>query len=355
MYPQLQINLSHIKENINRIIDLCQLNDISVTGVVKGCGALNQVVECFVESKCTSIGSSRIRQLKSIKETYGSQTMLLRTPMLSEVDQVVLFSDISLNSELLTLKALELAAKINQKSHGVILMYDVGDLREGVWDKRDIYDLARFVESSDSLVLKGIGTNIGCYGSVKPSRENLSDLVEVSEKIEAIIGRSLEIISGGATSSLTLVKKGDIPKRINHLRLGEGILLGKDLPIYYNCDLKLHDDTFILKAQLVEIKNKPSHPVGELMVNAFGNKPDYEDRGIERRGILAIGKQDFGHHDKLIPIDDTIKVIGSSSDHLIVVINNDDYEVGDSILFEMFYQSMLYLSLSPDVKKHYMI
>ena len=110
------------------------------------------------------------------------------------------------------------------------------------------------------------------------------------------IGRKLEIVSGGATSSFTLVHWGTMPEGINHLRIGEGILVAKDLQV----DWGIHDmdylrmDCMTLRAQIVEVKNKPTHPVGPIMVDCFCNRPTYEDRGIRRRAIAGIGRADVG-------------------------------------------------------------
>jgi predicted amino acid racemase len=355
MYPLLEVNLNKIQDNMTYVSAMCKENHVSITGVIKGCAALEKVTQAFIDSGCNSIGSSRISQLETVKQKFEVPTMLLRIPMLDEIPNVISYSDVSLNSEKTTIDALNQEACIQNKIHEVILMYDLGDLREGLWDFDEMVKLSGYVEKLSHIRLLGIGTNIGCYGSVKPTVENMSRLVRLAEKIEREIKRKLDVISGGATSSLTLVANGSLPKRVNHLRLGESLLLGRDLGEYYNCPLPLHDDTFILKAQVIELKEKPSYPLGELVVDAFGNKPDYKDVGIQKRGIIAVGKQDFGHHEKLIPVDENVKIIGSSSDHLIVDMTQADYAVGSIVAFEMYYQPMLYLSLSRDVKKKYVL
>ncbi|MBI9011045.1 MAG: alanine/ornithine racemase family PLP-dependent enzyme [Clostridiales bacterium] len=357
MYPKLEINLKKIRENISYVKKLCSESGVSITGVIKGCSGSEQVAQQFLEQGINSLGSSRIEQMKHIKSLEKScETMLLRLPMLCEIEDVVSCCDISLNSERVVLEALNEASKRLGKKHQVILMYDLGDLREGVWLPDELVTLSNAVESMDGLHLLGIGANLSCYGSVKPTIKNMKRLISVTELVEVSIGRSLEIISGGATSTLPLIKDNKLPKRINHLRCGEGIILGKDLGEYYDCQIPLHTDTFLLKAQIIELKEKPSHPYGELVVDAFGNHPVYHDRGIRKRAILAIGKQDFGSHEKLISVDNRVLIIGSSSDHLIVdVTEASDYQVGDIISFTMYYQPMLYLSLSNDVYKSFVL
>lgn len=237
-------------------------------------------------------------------------------------------------------------------------MCDLGDLREGFIDKDLFVKSALEIEEMNGVELAGVGTNLGCYGSIKPSCENLGELVSLARGIESKIGRRLEIVSGGATSTLPMVYEGSIPDGINHLRVGEAILLARDLPDIWEVDLPktYKKNTVVVEAQIVELKKtKPSHPIGETFIDAFGNRPTFEDRGLETRAILAIGRQDFAMMDQLIPVDTSIELVGCSSDHLIVSINEDDrYQVGDVLQFEMFYGPMLFLSGADHVNKTYL-
>ena len=354
MYPLLEINKSKIRSNIETISNLCKKLDIKLTGVTKGCDALREINDLLIEEGIQSIASSRIYHLKAYKDKT-IESMLLRLPMLDEIEDVIQYVDVSLNSEMLALEALNKEAIKHKKLHKVLLMVDLGDLREGCWNEKELLDLALFAESSQGLHLYGLACNLSCYGSVKPTIKNMNKLVEAAEAVEKHIQRKLEIISGGATSTIPLLVNNQLPKRINHLRVGESILLGRDLSEFYECVLPLENDTFVLKAQLIELKEKPSYPIGEKVVDAFGNSPLYKDHGIQKRGILAIGKQDFGSHDKLIPRDNNVKLIGSSSDHLIVDLTLTDYQLGDIVSFEMYYQSMLYLCLSNDITKSFVL
>lgn len=55
------------------------------------------------------------------------------SPGRHDIDDTVQLADISLNSSLTTMTALSEAAVRAGTRHGVIVMVDVGDLREGVW------------------------------------------------------------------------------------------------------------------------------------------------------------------------------------------------------------------------------
>ena len=198
-----------------------------------------------------------------------------------------------------------------------------------------------------NIQLMGIGTNVGCYGSISPTVETLNDLVEIAEHIEERLGRKLEYISGGATSSLMRVWDGNIPERINLLRIGEGILLARDLDVFYGYDMsELYQDVFRLKAEVIEVKDKPSHPVGTIAVDAFGHTPTYVDRGMRRRALLAMGKVDYGDPSELLPLEKGIEVLGASSDHTIIDVEDaeKDWKVGDIMEFDICYATIVYLT-----------
>ncbi|WP_053954949.1 alanine racemase [Inediibacterium massiliense] len=357
-YPMLEIHTKKIYDNVKYMVDLCNEKGIEVAGVVKGFNGLPKVVDQFVEAGCKYIADSRMDQIISLKE-YGIKIpmMLIRIPMMSEIEELVQYVDISLNSEKETIDRIEEECKKQNKNHKVVLMFDLGDLREGVFEEEELIELATYIEEKlQHVELGGIGTNLGCYGSIKPTKDNLGKLCMLAEKIEEKINRPLEIISGGATSSIPLLLDGHMPKKINNLRLGEGILLAKDLDEFWGYDMSpFHQDTFVLKAQVVEVKNKPTHPIGEIFIDAFGRAPTYEDHGIRKRALLAVGKQDFALDDKLIPQMEGVKIVGSSSDHLIVDIHDckEDIKIGDVIDFHMYYPPMLYLSGSNSVSKVY--
>ena len=357
-YPLLEINLNKIADNTKYLVDLCNKNNISIAGVIKGVNADEEVVNVLADGGCKYLASSRIEQLTDLKEkNIEKETMLIRMTMKHEIKEVVKYIDISLNSEINTINLLEKECKKQKKEHKIILMVDLGDLREGFFNKEELIDITLYIENNLEYVkLYGIGTNLSCYGSIKPSHENLSYLCEIAQDIEDKIGRKLDIISGGSTTSLPLLFDNKMPSKINNLRIGEALIIGRDLIDYWGYDLdKMHKDTMILKAEVIEIKEKPTYPIGEMFLDAFGNKPVYEDKGIRKRAILAVGKQDFVNDRDLVPLDENVEIVGSSSDHLIVDIQDSDtnFQVGDIMSFGMFYSNALYLTSSKYVNKHY--
>ena len=355
-YPYIGINKEHLIHNMYEILARCEDSGVKVTGVIKGCSGHEEISRLMLESGCESLGSSRISHLKDLKRAaFECEMWLLRIPMISEVNELVKYVDVSLNSEESVLEAIHYACKMHKKSHQIVLMIELGDLREGILDLVKLKEIVDKIESQwTTLKLVGVGTNLGCYGAIKPTVDKMNALVEIAERVEKQIGRKLKYISGSATSSLPLVFTETMPSRINHLRLGESLLLNKDLPIFHNMKLDtLYDHTMFVKAEIVEIKEKPTYPFGLITVDAFGNTPVYEDKGIRTRAILAIGRQDISDHEKLISMDSDIFIYGSSSDHLIIDITNAKkaYKVGDIVSFGMFYQVMLQSFLNKDMPK----
>ena len=357
-YPKLIVDLQKLRTNIEKVQNACRDQGVEIAGVIKGCTGLIPCAMQYEQAGCAYIGSSRLEQLEPLKEAgIQAPLMMVRVPMLSEAAEVVRICDYSLNSEVNVLRALNAQARIQDKQHRVILMADCGDLREGFWDKDEMVEVAVMVENDlHNLDLAGVGVNVGCYGSIMATPEKLQELVDIAERIEERIGRELEIISGGATSSLMRVIDGDLPSRINMLRVGEGILLAYDLPHLYGYDIPgMYQDAFKLRTEVIEVKTKPSHPVGEIGFDAFGHRIQYEDRGMRRRALLGIGKCDYGDPDELICCEEGAQVLGASSDHTILDIEDAprDLKVGDIVEFDLKYATIVYLTNSDNIEKVY--
>ncbi|MCQ2547828.1 MAG: alanine/ornithine racemase family PLP-dependent enzyme [Clostridia bacterium] len=356
--PKVIVDLTHLTHNAKQVIGTCHDLGIDVAGVVKGATGAVGVARAFVNGGANQIASSRVEQLEAIKAAgFKEETMLLRVPMLSEIPDVVRWADITLNSELTVIEAQEEEAARQHRIQKIILMADMGDLREGYWDKDEMAEVALKIEKEmPHLQLIGVGTNLGCYGSVAATPEKLNELIDVAHKVEAKIGRKLQYISGGATSSYMRIMDGNLPKEINHLRIGEGILLARDFEVFYGYkNTGLYQDTFVLQAEIIEVKEKPSHPVGELAVDAFGHKPTYVDKGMRKKALLAIGKVDYGDTAELIPLEPGLEVLGASSDHTILDITEcpRDLKVGDVVKFTINYATIVYLTNTENVQLEY--
>ncbi len=342
MYPRLVTDLKKVKNNLNKITEMVKGSGCSLMIVTKGYCADMEIYKLLENSEIDYLADSRIQNLKKYDGTKKERA-LLRLPMISEAEDVVLHSDISLNSEIETIKQLDKKAAKHNKTHKILLMIDLGDLREGIFYKNEdeIYETIEEILKLEHIELYGLGVNLTCYGAVIPKNENLSILVETASKIENKFNIKLKMISGGNSSSVYLIDRNELPKGISNLRVGEAFLLGDETAYSQMLD-GFYDDAFILEAEIIELKEKQSVPVGETGVDAFGNRPVYEDRGIIKRAIIAVGRQDVDP-DNLHPIDSKIDVLGASSDHLILDVTKSDkqYKVGDIVSFKLSYSSLL--------------
>ena len=358
--PSLIIDHEKLRSNMKTVIGWCNEAGIDVAGVIKVSGGLASAALDYEACGAKWIASSRLEQLQRAKEAgVRLPLLMIRVPMLSELDEMVKVCDYSLQSEFNTLKALDEAAIRNGRIHNVILMADLGDLREGFYDRDELVDVAKYTEEVlTGLHLAGIGTNLGCYGSIVPTREKMEQLASYAEAVEEAIGRPLEIVSGGATSSLMPVFDGEMPDKINMLRIGALPFCGalEDLRRCYGREepLQLYDDVFTLEAEVIEVRTKPSHPVGKLGVNAFGVKGVYKDRGDRRRALLAIGGADFSDPADILPQLEGAEVLGCSGDHTILDVEDckEIIRVGDVIRFKLHYSAIMHLAYSENVTKY---
>lgn len=349
MYPAVEINLSKIIENVKSMKKICESQNKTYCLVTKVVSDNKEIVKALVDNGVNCIGESRIENLISY-EDIKAEKWLIRIPMLCEVQNVVKYSDVSLNSEVDTIKALNEEAIKQNKIHKIILMYELGDLREGC-SKEELEEILPEILKLSNIKIYGLGTNLSCYGATIPTDENMSELVSVAEELEEKFGFKFELISGGNSSSFKMLKNGELPERINNLRLGESIFLG-NVPCFEEPILEFTRNNFILKTQIIELKEKASVPRGKHYVDSFGRIPTFVDRGIRKKAIIALGKQDV-RLDCLIPEINEIIVLGGSSDHIILDVSDckEDFKVGDEVRFKLTYGGVLSLMTSKYVKR----
>ncbi|MEI8199026.1 MAG: alanine/ornithine racemase family PLP-dependent enzyme [Eubacteriales bacterium] len=349
----LEIDLDKVRDNSRLIVEKCRPLGIEVLGVTKGFSAKPRIVKAMIQGGISTLADSRLENILALrKKGFTQDITLLRIPRISAVKKVIAYTDYSVNSEYSVIRRLSDAALAEGKKHKIVLMVDVGDLREGVLPE-DAFVMAQRISMLKGVTLAGVGTNMGCYGGILPTMSNLNMLIDIADEIEKRSGIKLEIVSGGGTSSLRLIEENEMPKGINQLRIGEGILLGTDTT-HDNIIPWLHQDAFVLRAEVIEVKTKPSVPIGELGHDAFGNTPVFEDNGMRKRAIVSLGRQDV-NVEGVFPLNTKMHVLGASSDHLIVDVTDADenIKVGGQISFKLNYQGLLFLSNSKYVKKVY--
>lgn len=351
MNPSLWINLEAIRHNASAALRICEKRGVDIDSVVKGvCGDI-RVARAILDGGIQSLMDSRLKNLQILRAgSIGCRLGLLRIPMLSEIYELVETADWCLVSMKEVVLELEKICNGKRRNFEVLLMIDMGDLREGVWPDR----IGEFIELFRSLKRVrciGVGTNLGCFGGVLPSTDNMGRLVRLGLQVKEELGADQWLISPGGTRIFyEMLNSEVIPMEMNHLRVGGGILRGKcgkeNFPGF-------RQDTMRLDAELIEIYSKPTVPVGEVARDAFGNTPHFEDMGVRRRGIVAIGRQDVTPFD-LEPLEEGIAILGASSDHLVLDIQNSRrcLRIGDTISFSFGrYGALLFAFNSDYVRK----
>ncbi len=350
--PEVAIDLGRIERNARTVVMRCAEAGIKVFGVTKGMCGMPQVARAMLRGGVAGLAESRFQNIRRLRDSgIAAPIMLLRSPPISRAEEVVRSVDISLQSELAIIREISRIAERMGRVHDIMLMGDRGDLREGIWPNDLLPTVERILEMK-GVRIAGIGTNLGCFGAIMPTPDNLGQLVAHAYKIERLAGISLDYVSGGASSSLQLLLDGTLPSGINNLRVGEAILQGGVETFRETPWKELEADACRLTADVIEVKMKPSRPIGQSGYDAFGNQPYFPDDGDRLRAIANVGREDV-MVEGLTPIHKGARVLGASSDHLMMDVTDADppVKVGDRVAFRMNYGAMLLAMTSEYVEK----
>jgi predicted amino acid racemase len=344
--PRIEVDLLAIEANTRTLVDRLAPRGIRVTGVTKASLGSPGVGAAMMAGGASGLGDSRVENLERIGTAgLDAPRTLIRSPMISQVDAVVRHATTSLNTEISVLEALSRAAARLGTTHAVVLMVELGDLREGVLPV-DLVALARGVTGMGGLTLAGIGSNLACQSGVVPDQAKMNELSQLAADVEAAAGTALSVVSGGNSANLGWALGSDDTGRVDDLRLGEAILLGLDpltrLPVG-----GLRTDAVVMVAELIEIQDKPAQPWGDLGQAAFGAPAENERGGTIRQGILAVGRQDVDPEGLVPPTG--VTVLGMSSDHLVVDLGDHGAVVGDEVVLKLGYGGLLRAMTSPYV------
>jgi ornithine racemase len=344
------VDLRKIAENTRRIVD--RLPGVGIVGVTKVTCGSPEIARAMLAGGAIALGESRLENVARLQAAgISAPVWLLRAPTPAQAPEVVATTAVSVISELATLEALDAAAAVTGSTYSVLLMVDVGDLREGMM-RDEVPAFLERAERFEHIRIMGVGTSLTCHGAIVPDEHNLSQLVGVSGAAARRLGRKLTV-SGGSSTSLDPMIRGVEQGRIDNLRIGEAIMLGVDPatrePIR---GLDLYTDAVTVSAPVIECKVKPSKPIGTSAQDAFGGTPDFEDRGLRRRAICAMGRQD-APPEGLRPLDPRVRVLGASSDHLVLDVDDlpTPPAIGSSIEFRPGYSATLALFTSEYVRK----
>lgn len=348
------LNTRKLKDNFNQLDDLFRQHGIEWAVVAKMlCGNelyLKQVLDLGIRQVC----DSRIDNLERIKTLAPDvETIFIKPPAKRNASKIVASADISFNTELDTIAALSDAAVLQGKQHRIVIMIELGELREGVL-REDFIDFFASALQMPNIDIVGIGANLTCMYGVLPSEDKMRQLCLYKELVEARFGCNIPYVSGGASVTIPLIGNGELPEGINHFRVGETLFLGTDV---YNGKpfAHLHNDVFRLHAEIIELNEKSLVPAGDLGRNLCGKVGRFDEslRGSKSyRAIVDMGLLDVedGH---VQPVDAALKIAGASSDMLVVDLgrNTRKLRVGDTIEFSMDYMGILRIMHSDYVDK----
>ena len=356
---ELIIQIEKIKDNIRYLSEYFEKHNIHwslITKVFSGDKEfLENILTEDVISKIGSVGDSRLTSLKNLKAVNSQlKTIYIKPPAKMYADEIIKYADISLNSSFSTIMALNVAAKKANKTHQIIIMIELGDLREGILGEHLMAFYKKIFELPN-IKISGIGANLNCLSGVMPSKDKLIQLSLYEQLIEAKFGKKIDFVSGGSSVMIPLLLSKQIPKGVNHFRIGETLFFGVDL-FTNNTIPKMKNDVFLLYAEIIEITEKSIVPYGDLEENPSGELLEInpEDYGKNHsRGILDIGLLDISKTEFLIPEDNEITFIGASSDMLVIDLSNTTkkYKVGDLVSFKMKYMGALLIMNSEYIEK----
>lgn len=317
-----------------------------------------EYLKVLIDLGITEVHDSRIQNLKTIKSIKPDiQTVFIKPPGIRNVEQVVRYADVSMNTEFRSIKLLSDEAVKQHKVHKVIIMIETGDLREGVMGEHLIDFYAKVFELPGVEII-GIGTNLNCLHGVMPSTDKLIQMSLYKQIIELKFNKHIPWVSAGTSVTIPLLLTKQIPKGVNHFRVGETLFFGVNL-FEENTIEGMYPDVFELYAEIIEITKKPKLPTGELGTNPQGHKMEVDPALYGKssyRAILDVGLLDLSP-DYLKPLDTSLEVVGASSDMLIIDLGEEKplYKVGDMVPFGLQYMGALQAISSDYIEKRVVV
>ena len=349
--PRIEIALDKLVHNARNLVALFGSKGIRVTAITKAVCGSPRIASALLNSGIRSLGDSRIANIQKMRDAgLDAQFILIRPPMPSEVLLVVAFSCLSLNTGISVIRLLARHAAERGKIHQVILMIELGELREGILPS-DVEPLVAEVMGLRGVRLIGVGTNLACFGGIRPTGTKMQELSAMAGHLQQRYGTTFEMVSGGNSANYRWFVSRPEVGLVNHLRIGEAILLGCDTLTRERIP-GLYVDAFTLVAEVIELKTKPSQPYGDIAQDAFGHFPIFEDKGNMARAILALGRQDIDA--SAIKPKGKTDVLGASSDHLVLDVSGLGLKVGTEVRFDVGYSALLRAMTSPYVEKVYL-
>jgi ornithine racemase len=362
---ELIIHTEEIKDNIRKLSAFFKEHSIHwslVTKVFSGdIGFLENVLTEDVLKDIHSVGDSRLSSLKNLKKVNPRmRTIYIKPPAAIYAHEIVQYADISLNSSYKTIVELNKAAKEQGKVHRVIIMIEMGELREGV-NRDGLIDFYARVFDLSNIEVIGLGSNLGCMYGVEPTYDKLLQLTLYKELISAKYNKDLKFVSGGSSITLPLIEKGIVPVDVNHFRVGEAVFFGTS-PLDNEQFKDLSHNTFEFHANIIELEEKGVVPDGIISEANIGHTAEYDEKDISEmtyKAILDFGLLDVDREDMALD-EKTGKFVGITSDMTVIDIGNNKsgdgkrrFKVGDTICFKPNYMAVARLLNSKFIEKKY--
>ncbi len=337
--PRLAVNLTALTENARFLNNHISSKGISLNAVTKCFLSHERILDAYYRGGIRTFSDSRLISGRNIRiwaqnrELKGVTACLLKPPSKAEMEEAVKYFDRFYVSTIEAGKAIAKEALKQNRRVELVLMVETGDLREG-FTEGELADAVDALKKEKSIILWGIGTNVACLNKNSFSKANVETLIEISKKY--FLNKQFQI-SGGNSSSLFLLKKGELPVFKGELRIGEALLLGNDT-VSYELYPGLKGDAFTLFAEVIEARKKG---YGKIRV------------------VISIGKADIGSG-SIAPLDfrsEELIEVRRSSDHTVFEWNGHksvEIKPGAVVRFRPSYFALLSAFASPLVGKVFM-
>lgn len=340
----ITLHVEKLKHNFDHLEHLFSEQEIQWSVVTKLlCGHKAYLTE-LLSLNIRQICDSRVENLRIIKEMKPDiETIYIKPPEKRSLKNIVKYADISINTEKETLKLLSEEAQRQNKIHKVIIMIELGELREGIM-RDDLIEFYSEVFTYQNIEIVGIGANLSCLYGVLPSHDKLIQLCLYEQLIEAKFNKQIQYVSGGSSVTIPLIYQNTLPKGINHFRVGETLFMGTDAYNHIPYET-MKADVFTLRAEIIELIEKPTVPMGEMGTNVDGHATEFNPELIgttSYRAIIDMGLLDTDMQ-HITPVDRDIEIVGASSDMLVIDLkeNPRNYKASDLLEFTMDYMGIL--------------
>ncbi|GAA3877815.1 alanine/ornithine racemase family PLP-dependent enzyme [Celeribacter arenosi] len=349
--PRIEVDLSKIRRNTQTLVKRLGPCGVGVTGVTKAVCGHPAIAQAMLDGGAVGLADARISNVQRLRAAgMTGPITLIRSPMLSQADQVVQSCEESYNTEILVISALAAAAIRNGSVHGIVLMVEMGDLRDGI-SPENLADVAKQVVQLSGVALKGIGANFACLNGLGPTALQMATFCDLANEIESKCGPILKVVSGGNSANLPWALGERATGRVNDLRLGEAILLGVE-PVSGDRIGGMHADAFTLVAEVIETGAKPM-PSPSARIDPTTERLRIVKTGAaSARMILAMGYQDTDIPGLSMPVGSTL--IGATSDHLVIGTPRTPPKVGSEVRFQMNYTALMHAMAAPDIEVEFM-